>query len=724
MAIVFKERPDIGDKVIKEKTYPPHNGTGKKIMSKVLIIDDDHAICKYVSILLQEKIQGCSVLSAYSGEAGIKKAKENLPDAILLDIDLPGINGFEVCSRLKADDATMDIPVIILTGVATCMEEKIKALDTGAEVFISKPFDTSEFIAQVRVVLRIKEITDIRVRQVQLRESEHLLKSVLEFLPDATFVIDAQGIVLFWNKAMEDLSGLKAEDIVGKGDFSYAKPFYGEARPILIDLLRDHNKKYSGKYDHLSWGNDVLSGEVSLISQKGEQLYLSGKAGPIYDSNNKVIGYIESIRDISSRKKTEDELKRSEEKYRSIIESIEEGYYELDLQGNITLFNDCLCSIMGFGRHEMRGMNYREYTDKDDLLKLERIFNRIYRSGEPESGVEWRLVRKDKTSVKVEASITPRRSKGKIIGFQGMVRDVTERKDAEERIKEAQDQLETANLELVTAYAELKATQSKMVQSEKMASIGQLAAGVAHEINNPVGFVTSNLGTLKKYIDKIADYDSFVSGKVATIEHADIQKQMEAERIRSKIDYIMEDMGGLIEESLEGTARVKKIVQDLKSFSRVDEDECKAADINECIESTLNIVWNELKYKVEVHKEYGDVPMTRCYPQQLNQVFMNLLINAGQSIEERGEILIRTWCEDHAVRIRITDTGCGIPQDKLSRIFEPFFTTKEVGKGTGLGLSIVYDIVRKHHGDIDVQSEEGKGTTFDVSIPVIQENGK
>ena len=130
----------------------------------------------------------------------------------------------------------------------------------------------------------------------------------------------------------------------------------------------------------------------------------------------------------------------------------------------------------------------------------------------------------------------------------------------------------------------------------------------------------------------------------------------------------------------------------------------------------------ELKYKVEVHKELGDIPMIRCYPQQINQVFMNLLVNAGQAIENHGEITIKTWCDDTMVRIRIADTGCGIPGDKISRIFEPFFTTKEVGKGTGLGLSIVYDIIKKHHGDIDVRSEEGKGTTFEVSIPAVQEN--
>ncbi|MBI5639684.1 MAG: GHKL domain-containing protein, partial [Nitrospirae bacterium] len=186
-----------------------------------------------------------------------------------------------------------------------------------------------------------------------------------------------------------------------------------------------------------------------------------------------------------------------------------------------------------------------------------------------------------------------------------------------------------------------------------------------------------------------------------------------------KIDFITEDLGNLIRESLDGAERIKKIVQDLKSFSRVDEAEQKMADINAGLESTINIVWNELKYKATVKKEYGDIPLTKCNPGQLNQVFMNLLVNAAHAIESQGDIGIRTWSEEDSIFVSISDTGCGIPAEKINRIFEPFYTTKEVGKGTGLGLSIAYDIVKKHSGEIKVQSEVGKGTTFTINIPVV-----
>ncbi len=274
--------------------------------------------------------------------------------------------------------------------------------------------------------------------------------------------------------------------------------------------------------------------------------------------------------------------------------------------------------------------------------------------------------------------------------------------------------------ELEKAYSDLKATQAKVVQQEKMASIGQLAAGVAHEINNPMGFISSNLSTLVKYMER---YNEFILAQSEAIETFSDKAGIEVLRNKRKalkLDYIMEDCKALITESLDGAERVRTIVQNLKSFSRVDDAESKSADINECITSTINIVWNELKYKATLVKELGDIPLTRCYPQQINQVFLNLLINAGQAIEKQGEIRVKTWHDSGAVYASVSDTGCGMPAEVVSRIFEPFFTTKELGKGTGLGLSITYDIIKTHNGEITVESEPNKGTTFTVRLPLTE----
>ncbi len=283
----------------------------------------------------------------------------------------------------------------------------------------------------------------------------------------------------------------------------------------------------------------------------------------------------------------------------------------------------------------------------------------------------------------------------------------------------ASQALAEKNKEVQNAYAELKQTQSQLLQQEKMASIGQLAAGVAHEINNPVGFISSNLRSLNKYVGRLNDFIRFQAELFNEQTQPEAIEQQKEQRQKLKLDFIQEDIVELIDESLDGCERVKKIVQDLKGFSRVDESDKQQADINECLETTLNIVWNELKYKAKIEKEYGIIAPIDCHPQQLNQVFMNLLINAVHAIEKEGIIKIKTWQDKEFLYASISDSGQGISPENQKRIFEPFFTTKEVGKGTGLGLSIVYDIITKNHnGDIEVESTEGQGTTFTVKLPI------
>ncbi len=286
-----------------------------------------------------------------------------------------------------------------------------------------------------------------------------------------------------------------------------------------------------------------------------------------------------------------------------------------------------------------------------------------------------------------------------------------------------ESELQKSKLDLENMVLELKNAQSRILQQEKMASIGQLAAGVAHEINNPIGFIISNLSSLQKYMDKMVE---FITSDIARVFSGQLPgcrehfEQLSAHKKALKLDYVIRDVGMLIAESNEGADRIRKIVLDLKTFSHLDGDEFKIADINAGLESTINIVYNELKYKANLIKELGEIPQTICNLGQLNQVFLNILVNAAQAMETLGEIRIRTCCDDGAIVVSISDTGCGIPAEKLDRIFEPFFTTKDVGKGTGLGLSIAYDIVKKHGGEIKVESQVGIGTKFKIIIPVVQ----
>lgn len=281
-----------------------------------------------------------------------------------------------------------------------------------------------------------------------------------------------------------------------------------------------------------------------------------------------------------------------------------------------------------------------------------------------------------------------------------------------------QAELVIKNDEIQKMNAKLEDAQNQLIQQEKLASLGQLAAGVAHEINNPVGYINSNLAMLKKYSDRAL---ALIDTLDTTIENANVDniKQSAGQAKRQyKLDTLKRNMVAVIEESQEGLGRVKKIVQDLKDFSRIDESEWKWANLHEGIDSTLNIAWNEIKYNANVHKDYGELPEVECVPSQINQVIMNLLVNSAHAMETSGNITIRTRQEGGHVKIEVEDDGCGIPDDIIGRIFDPFFTTKDVGKGTGLGLSLSYGIIQKHNGNLLVESTPGTGTKFTIILPI------
>ncbi len=295
--------------------------------------------------------------------------------------------------------------------------------------------------------------------------------------------------------------------------------------------------------------------------------------------------------------------------------------------------------------------------------------------------------------------------------YEGVVSDIDSKKRAELQTIESLATQRELNRKLEAAH-------NQLLQSEKMASIGQLAAGVAHELNNPIGFVYSNLSSLKTYLDDIFEIASACEVAAARAANPADFATIEALKAQKDFDYLRQDIFQLVAESVEGLARVKKIVQDLKDFSRPGETNWEWGDLHSGLDSTLNIVWNELKYKCTVTKDYGTLPPVRCLLSQLNQVFMNLLVNAAHAIPEKGEITLRTGTRDREVFVAVSDTGTGIPPENLRRIFDPFFTTKPVGKGTGLGLSLAYSIVQKHGGRIEVASPPGEGTTFTVWLPI------
>ncbi len=287
--------------------------------------------------------------------------------------------------------------------------------------------------------------------------------------------------------------------------------------------------------------------------------------------------------------------------------------------------------------------------------------------------------------------------------------------EVRERVEQT---LTQRNLELEAVNQQLAGAQTRLLQTEKMASVGQLAAGVAHEINNPISFVHSNLFSLRNYVDDLLAvlhaYDAWADDPTDAAK----AEQLAAVKKQFRIGFLCEDILALVRESAEGVERVRKIVQDLKDFSHVGEADWQEVDIHDCLERTLNVLRHDIAHRLNIVKHYASVPLIRCLPFQINQVLLNVLLNAAEAIEHRGTINITTDLDGDEVRVRIADSGRGIEEALRKRIFDPFFTTKPVGAGTGLGLSVAYGIVQQHGGRIEVESQIGIGTTISVWLPV------
>lgn len=281
-----------------------------------------------------------------------------------------------------------------------------------------------------------------------------------------------------------------------------------------------------------------------------------------------------------------------------------------------------------------------------------------------------------------------------------------------------QAELLEKNHELSDTNLQLEDARQQLVQREKLASLGQLSAGIAHEINNPVAFVKSNVSMMKKYWDRASQYIDQSSALVA--DKQELKDALDGLRSDTRIQPVINNFSVVIEESLDGLARVQQIVQDLKMFSRSEESEFQRADVNDCLDSALNILRSQITPAVTIHKQYGDIPQPEMMASQVHQVMVNLISNALHAIGESGNIYLTTHERDESVFIAIEDDGEGIDPEVLGRIFDPFFTTKETGKGTGLGLSLSYGIIERHRGEISVESEQGKGTCFTIRIPVTQ----
>ena len=479
--------------------------------------------------------------------------------------------------------------------------------------------------------------------------------------------------------------------------------------------------------------------EGRILSNFGQWKWVQGISRPEVQQTGKIL-WNGLLIDISNRKTVEAQATaentfqpQSEAMFRSLVENANDAIYSLSLDGILTYLSPNFTEMFGYDVSEFLGKSFTPLIHPDDVAACVAFFNKISELGKKQAGLEVRVKRKDGSYCWILSNTSPvKDADGKVVSFQGITRDITVRKTTEEALQRSQTQLQQQTCELEQTLQEYQRIQSQLIQSEKMSSIGQLVAGVAHEINNPVNFIYGNLAHANDYTH---DLLNFLRLYQQHYPDPAVEIQDEAEAI--DLGFLMIDLPNLLSSMKVGADRIRKIVASLRTFSRFDEADLKVTDIHEGIDSTLMILDYRLKAKpnrpnITIIKEYGDLPLIECYAGQLNQVFMNILANAIDALEESYELqssddstlIIRIYTEQtnsEQITIRIADNGTGIPEEVLNRLFDPFYTTKPVGKGTGMGLSISYQIITEHHGgSLKCISSPGQGAEFVIEIPIRQ----
>jgi PAS domain S-box-containing protein len=642
----------------------------------------------------------------------------------------------------------------------------------------------------MKIAIYGRDITERKKAEVALRESEERNRTLVETSPDAITLLDLNLNIIMANQPALKLYGHEsAEEIKGKNGFDYlALEERGRATEDMRKMLE------TGSMGPI---------EYTLVKKNGTPFPAELKASLVLDAQKKPSGIILVSRDITERKKAEEALRESEEKYRTILENIEDGYYEVDIAGNFAFFNDSFCRIYGYPREELIGMNDRQYTDQENAKKLFQTFNRVYRTGESAKGTDWEIIRKDGTKRNIEASVSLiKDASGNQIGFRGLVHDITERKKAEEQLSKLFRAVEQspatvmitdtdANIEYVnpkftqlTGYTleEVIGKNPRILKSGETPpeeykrlwdtiTSGREWQGEFHnkKKNGELYWESASISSIKNaeglITHLVAVKEDITGRKRAEEERAALQEQL---RQSQKMEAIGKLAGGVahdfnnlltvikgycqlslvemkesapIRDTLEvinkAAEKAADLTRQLLAFSRRQIMEMRVLDLNALLQNLDKMLRRIIGEDIELVTSLGeDLGRVKADPGQIEQVVMNLAVNAKDAMSKGGKLIIETanveldeaYARTHVavtpgpyVMIAVSDTGTGMPLEVRDRVFEPFFTTKGKGKGTGLGLSTVYGIVKQSNGNIWVYSEPGKGTTFKIFLPRVDE---
>lgn len=668
-------------------------------MNKILIIDDDLSIRKLYEHSIKKR--GYITLVAEDGKKGLELLEKETPDIALLDMTLPEMDGLEILHRIK--EISKEVEVIMITG-EDGEQMVIQALRSGAFDYFKKPVNFDELDISIKnalekqrthrlldeYVAKLKTVVAEKTREINLRkEADKRIKHLASF-PEQSFdpilEVNTSGSITYFNTATTNT----LEKLGINADINIFLP---KDMPEIIKIFTEHK------------GDTMIHREVKI----GDHTF-KAHFHLIHELN--VIRIF--ICDITDYKKAEQQI----HKLFTAVEQSPSSVLITDIDGNIEYVNPKFSKITGYSAEEVIGKN-------PSILKSGKQPPEVYQKlwSTIVSGMEWygELHNKKKNGelfCTYSSIFAIKNAKGAFTNYINVSEDITRRKLAEDELIEARDKLacKVKETEVINDELQLEiAKRKELEQTAKLSAVGKLAAGIAHEINNPLSFIYANLENLNKFTLKIKSLIDVYDEQDMPEE---TRKTIEVKKEAINYGYLKTRIPGMIEKSIDGADRMKKIVMDMKTFARVDRAKIEVANINDAIETTLGILVHEYKNRIEIKKDYDEqLPPIKCFIAKLNQVFLNILINACQAIEGKGVMLIKTSSNGGNAMIEIEDNGSGIPDDVIDKIFNPFFTTKPVGQGTGLGLSICHEIIQEHSGELSVKSSVGKGTTFNIKLP-------
>jgi PAS domain S-box-containing protein len=662
----------------------------------VLVADDSPVICCTTSMIVQKL--GYNSISVSDGERCVELLNSRHVDLLLLDIHMPKKDGIDVLSYIRDHD--FSLPVIMISGSGD-LGPAVESLKLGAYDYLVKPVDPGRLGAIMKNALSEKA----------LREQVRLLSAAMAQSPLSIIITDPGGMIEYINPAFSIVTGYDEKDVKG--------------RKLDIISSGQHSADfYDGLWKTISSGN-VWDGEFVNRRKSGELFYEYATISPITDNSGAITHYLSIKQDISQRKTEQKALIESNQRFQELSDLLPQPVFECDTRGTITYSNRVGYDLFGYTREELdKGVSSLSLFAPEER---ERVLHNIQcrLNDMPFENHEYHGLKQDGTTFPMLAYTAKIIRDGQPVGIRGIVLDITERQQIEEKLQQLNQTLEQRVEERTR---ELETTHRQMILQEKLASIGQLAAGLAHELNNPINFVRMNFATLQENVKDLQSLLGSYRDIVRKFEEGgDIRDDLAVIHRREAavaVDTLIDDIPDIFEESRSGFERIKTIIGSMRNFSfRHAENEIVSFDITKGIRDTLVISRNEYRYIAYIETELDDLPPVPCNPEQINQVFLNLVINsvhaiASQQRDSKGLIRIRTWHDQGHVYCSIADDGPGISPEVMRRIYEPFFTTKEPGKGTGLGLSISYDIiVQKHYGHLDVTCPPSGGTVFTIRLP-------